>query len=39
MGFLGALAFGTTATLKPIEGLQIHAVERIEEAIEAARGL
>jgi DNA repair protein RadA/Sms len=29
----------TNAPKKPIEGLTIHAVERIEEAIEVLRGL
>ena len=39
LGFSIAIVPKANAPKKPIEGLEIHAVERIEEAIEAARGL
>ncbi len=39
LGFSVAVVPKANAPKKPIEGLAIHAVERIEEAIEAARGL
>ena len=39
LGFSVAVVPKANAPKKPIEGLTIHAVERIEEAIEAARGL
>ena len=39
LGFSVALVPKANAPKKPIEGLTIHAVERIEEAIELVRGL
>jgi DNA repair protein RadA/Sms len=39
LGFSVAVVPKANAPKKPIEGLTIHAVERIEEAIEAVRGL
>ena len=39
LGFLVAVVPKANAPKKPIEGLTIHAVERIEQAIEIARGL
>jgi DNA repair protein RadA/Sms len=39
LGFSVALVPKANAPRKPIEGLTIHAVERIEEAISLARGL
>jgi DNA repair protein RadA/Sms len=39
LGFSIAVVPKANAPKKPIEGLTVHAVERIEEAIEAVRGL
>jgi DNA repair protein RadA/Sms len=39
LGFSVAIVPKANAPKKPIEGLTIHAVERIEEAIEVLRGL
>lgn len=39
LGFSVAIVPRANAPKKPIEGLTLHAVERIEEAIEIARGL
>ena len=39
LGFSVAVVPKANAPKKPIEGLTIHAVERIEEAIAAVRGL
>ena len=39
LGFSVALVPKANAPRKPIEGLTVHAVERIEQAIELARGL
>ena len=39
LGFSVAVVPKANAPRKPIEGLSIHAVERIEEAIAAVRGL
>jgi DNA repair protein RadA/Sms len=39
LGFSIAVVPKANAPKKPIEGLAVHAVERIEEAIEAVRGL
>jgi DNA repair protein RadA/Sms len=39
LGFSIALVPRANAPKKPIEGLTVHAVERIEEAIEVVRGL
>jgi DNA repair protein RadA/Sms len=39
LGFSVALVPGANAPKKPIEGLTIHTVERIEQAIDQARGL
>jgi len=39
LGFSIAVVPKANAPKKPIEGLAIHAVERIEEAIAAVRGL
>jgi len=39
LGFSVAVVPKANAPKKPVEGLTIHAVERIEEAIEAVRGL
>ena len=39
LGFSVAVVPKANAPKKPIEGLTIHAVERIEEAIEVLRGL
>ena len=39
LGFSVAVVPKANAPKKPIEGLTIHAVERIEEAMEAVRGL
>jgi DNA repair protein RadA/Sms len=39
LGFSVAIVPRANAPKKPIEGLTIHAVERIEEAIEVLRGL
>lgn len=39
LGFSVAVVPKANAPRKPIEGLTIHAVERIEEAISLARGL
>jgi DNA repair protein RadA/Sms len=39
LGFSVAAVPKANAPKKPIEGLAIHAVERIEEAIERLRGL
>jgi len=39
LGFSIAVVPRANAPKKPIEGLEIHAVERIEEALEAVRGL
>ena len=38
-GFLRAIVPKANAPKKPVEGLTIHAVERIEQAIELARSL
>jgi DNA repair protein RadA/Sms len=39
LGFSVAIVPKANAPKKPIEGLTIHSVERIEEAIEVLRGL
>ena len=39
LGFSVALVPKANAPKKPIEGLTVHAVERIEEAIDVVRGL
>jgi DNA repair protein RadA/Sms len=39
LGFSVAVVPKANAPKRPIEGLTVHAVERIEEAIEAVRGL
>jgi DNA repair protein RadA/Sms len=39
LGFGAALVPKANAPKKPIEGLQVHAVQRIDEAIDAVRGL
>jgi DNA repair protein RadA/Sms len=39
LGFAVAVVPKANAPKKPIEGLQVHAVERIEQAIDAVRGL
>ena len=39
LGFSVAVVPKANAPKKPVEGLTIHSVERIEEAIEAVRGL
>jgi len=39
LGFSVAVVPKANAPKKPIEGMTIHAVERIEEAMEAVRGL
>ncbi len=39
LGFSVAIVPKANAPKKPVEGLTIHAVERIEEAIEVLRGL
>ncbi len=39
LGFSVAIVPKANAPRKPVEGLTIHAVERIEEAIEVLRGL
>ena len=39
LGFSIALVPKANAPKKPIEGLTVHAVERIEEAIDVVRGL
>jgi DNA repair protein RadA/Sms len=39
LGFSVAIVPKANAPKKPIEGLTIHAVERIEEAIDVLRGL
>ena len=39
LGFSIAIVPKANAPKKPIEGLTIHAVERIEQAIDLARGL
>jgi DNA repair protein RadA/Sms len=39
LGFSVAIVPRANAPKKPVEGLTIHAVERIEEAIEVLRGL
>jgi DNA repair protein RadA/Sms len=39
LGFAVAVVPKANAPKKPIEGLEIHAVERIEQAIEAVRGI
>ncbi len=39
LGFSVAVVPKANAPKKPIEGLEIHAVDRIEEALEAVRGL
>jgi DNA repair protein RadA/Sms len=39
LGFSVAVVPKANAPKKPVEGLTIHAVERIEQAIEVVRGL
>jgi DNA repair protein RadA/Sms len=39
LGFSVAVVPRANAPKKPIEGLTVHAVDRIEQAIEAVRGL
>ena len=39
LGFCVAVVPKANAPKKPIEGLTIHAVERIEQAIDVVRGL
>jgi DNA repair protein RadA/Sms len=39
LGFSRALVPKANAPRKPIEGLEVHAVERVEEAIDVVRGL
>ncbi|MDB5894008.1 MAG: repair protein RadA, partial [Rhodoferax sp.] len=39
LGFSVAIVPKANAPKKPIEGLTVHAVERVEEAMEVVRGL
>jgi len=39
LGFTVAVVPKANAPKKPIEGLEIHAVERVEEAMDVVRGL